>query len=315
MHRILSFLLLSALAWPAAAAPRAFSVEVSGHGAPIVLIPGLSCGGDVWRATVDRYRAGHEVHVLTLAGFAGQPAIAPPLLDQVRTELAAYIRAHRLLRPVVIGHSLGGVVALWLAATEPELVGGVVVVDAVPFLPALLHPGATLAGVRPQAEAMRTMLGALTPAQLAAQNRQSLAMMITDARNVEVVAAHSSRSDAKAVAEAMYEVMTTDICGRSSPACARRRWCWPPAPDSAPTRCAPPTSSSTAGSPATRSWSSTRRATSSCSTSRSASLPPSTPFWRGWRRRPEHGGAARIEGDGARRRLGRRRAGRRRRRP
>ena len=54
MHRILSFLLLSALASPAAAAaPRAFSVEVTGHGAPIVLIPGLSCGGDVWRATVD----------------------------------------------------------------------------------------------------------------------------------------------------------------------------------------------------------------------------------------------------------------------
>lgn len=211
MHRILSFLLLSALAVPAAAAPRAFSVEVSGHGAPIVLIPGLSCGGDVWRATVDHYRAGHELHVLTLAGFAGQPAIAPPMLDQVRSELAAYLRAHHLVRPVIIGHSLGGFVALWLAATEPALVGGVVVVDAVPFLPALMQPGATLAQVRPQAEGMRTMLSALAPAQFAAQNRQSLAMMITDPRNVDAVAAHSQRSDPKAVAEAMYEVMTTDL--------------------------------------------------------------------------------------------------------
>lgn len=211
MHRILSLLLLSALAVPAAAAPRAFSVEVSGHGAPIVLIPGLSCGGDVWRATVDHYRAGHELHVLTLAGFAGQPAIAPPMLDQVRSELAAYLRAHHLVRPVIIGHSLGGFVALWLAATEPALVGGVVVVDAVPFLPALMQPGATLAQVRPQADAMRTMLSALAPAQFAAQNRQSLAMMITDPRNVDAVAAHSQRSDPKAVAEAMYEVMTIDL--------------------------------------------------------------------------------------------------------
>ena len=48
MHRILSFLLLAALAVPAAAAPRAFSVEVSGHGAPIVLIPGLSCACAAW---------------------------------------------------------------------------------------------------------------------------------------------------------------------------------------------------------------------------------------------------------------------------
>ena len=211
MHRVLSFLLLSALAWPAAAAPRAFSVEVTGHGAPIVLIPGLSCGGDVWRATVDHYRAGHELYVLTMAGFAGQPAIAPPMLAEVRTELAAYIRAHRLVRPVIIGHSLGGFVALWLAATEPTLVGGVVIVDSVPFLPALMRPGATPAEVKPQADAMRTMLSALAPAQLAAQNRQSLAMMITDPRNVDAVFAHSRLSDPKAVAEAMYEVMTTDL--------------------------------------------------------------------------------------------------------
>ena len=148
---------------------------------------------------------------MTLAGFAGPPAIAPPMLDQVRSELAAYLRAHHLVRPVIIGHSLGGFVALWLAATEPALVGGVVVVDAVPFLPALMQPGATLAQVRPQAEAMRTMLSALAPAQFAAQNRQSLAMMITDPRNVDAVAAHSQRSDPKAVAEAMYEVMTTDL--------------------------------------------------------------------------------------------------------
>jgi N-formylmaleamate deformylase len=206
-----SLVVLLALGSSAAAAPPAFSVAVSGHGPPVVLIPGLACGGDVWRTTVARYGAGHELHVLTLAGFAGQPVGETPLLPAVRRELAAYIRAHHLVRPVVVGHSLGGFVALWLAATEPDLVGGVVVVDAVPFLPALMQPGATIDAVKPQADAMRTMLGALTPAQFAAQNRRSLDAMITAPRDVDAVAATSRRSDPKAVAEAMYEVMTTDL--------------------------------------------------------------------------------------------------------
>ena len=213
MLAVRSLLLVCALATTAtaAAAPAPFSVEVRGHGPPVVLIPGLSCGGDVWRATVDKYAATHELHVLTLAGFAGQPPIDGPLLEPVRRALADYIRAHKLARPVIVGHSLGGVLALWLAATEPDLVGGVVVVDAVPFLPALMQPGATVDRARPQAEAMRTMLSALSPAQFAAQNRQSLAAMITRPADVDAVAARSTRSDPKAVAQAMYDVMTTDL--------------------------------------------------------------------------------------------------------
>lgn len=211
MPLLRSLAIVCALAASAAAAAAPFSVEVRGHGPPVVLIPGLSCGGDVWRATIDRYAATHELHVLTVAGFAGQPSIDGPLLEPLRRALAEYIRGHKLRRPVVVGHSLGGVVALWLAATEPELVGGVVVVDAVPFLPALMQPGATVDSARPQAEALRTMLSALSPAQFAAQNRQSLAAMITRPADVDAVAAGSTRSDPKAVAQAMYDVMTTDL--------------------------------------------------------------------------------------------------------
>ena len=216
MHRIASvtsFVLLCALAAPAAAAPRAFSVEVSGHGAPVLLIPGLSCGGDVWRATVEHYRRGHELHVITLAGFAGTPALPPgtPLMATVRDQLADYIRAHKLVKPVVVGHSLGGFLALWLAAREPEIVGGVVVVDALPYLPAVGDARLTVAEVEPRAEQLRAMLSAATPEAFARQNRAALATMITDPKQADAVAVTSRRSDPKTVAEAMYELMTTDL--------------------------------------------------------------------------------------------------------
>ena len=62
---------------------RPFAVTVTGSGRPMVLIPGLACGGSVWDATVAHYKASYECHVVTLAGFAGQPAIEGQTLGKV----------------------------------------------------------------------------------------------------------------------------------------------------------------------------------------------------------------------------------------
>src|SRR4051812_21584594 len=79
----------------AAFTPTAFSAEVRGHGRPIILIPGLGCPGAVWSVVTARLD-GYQTHVLTLAGFAGQPAIDRPLVASARDELARYIRARGL---------------------------------------------------------------------------------------------------------------------------------------------------------------------------------------------------------------------------
>ncbi|MCU1280171.1 MAG: alpha/beta hydrolase [bacterium] len=182
MHRLLALSLL-VLALPARGAPRAFSVQVRGSGPPVVLIPGLACGGEVWAPTVARYQAGHQMHVLTLAGFAGQKAIDAPLLSTVRVELATYIKEHHLHRPVIVGHSLGG----------------------------FLVPNATVETVKPQAEMMRVSIAQSTPATFATQNRAALTTMVTKLEDVEPLAAMGRRSDQKSVAAAMYELMTTDL--------------------------------------------------------------------------------------------------------
>jgi pimeloyl-ACP methyl ester carboxylesterase len=208
-----SFILAAALlvALPVFAAPRSFSVDVRGTGSPVILVPGLACSGEVWASTVARYQSRHELHVLTLAGFAGAKPIEGPLLSTVRSELAEYIREHRLKRPILVGHSLGGFLALWLAATEPGLVGGIVVVDALPFLPAAQQQSATAESVKPQAEMMRSMIAQSTPEAFAAQNRAALATMVTSPKSIEPLAVMGRRSDPKTVASAMYELMTTDL--------------------------------------------------------------------------------------------------------
>src|SRR5215472_14993762 len=87
---------------------QSFSVQVIGHGKPMILIPGLTCGGDVWKTTVDHFKDRYECHAFTLAGFAGQPAIGAPMLETIRKDIAAYLRKKQLKDAVIVGHSLGG---------------------------------------------------------------------------------------------------------------------------------------------------------------------------------------------------------------
>ncbi len=128
----------------------------------MVLVPGLASDGAVWQSVVEHYRDRYDCHALTMAGFAGAPAVEGSTLEKARIELAAYIQAQKLERPVIVGHSMGGVLALWLASEKPDLTGPLVVVDAVPFLPALSFPDATVDSARPHVDSMKAMLSGLS---------------------------------------------------------------------------------------------------------------------------------------------------------
>src|SRR6478752_931011 len=57
-----------------------------------------------------------------------------PLSAAVRRDLTRYIRSRHLRDPVIVGHSMGGFIAYWIASYHPELVGPVIIVDASPAL-------------------------------------------------------------------------------------------------------------------------------------------------------------------------------------
>ncbi len=188
-----------------------FDVKVSGHGPAVVLIPGLLSTGEVWETTVERYKDRYTLHVLTLAGFGGPAPIGSPFLPRVRDELIRYVQTEHLDRPIVVGHSLGGFLAFWVAATAPELVGGVLAVDGVPFLPALANPAATADSAKAQGEQIRSTYAAFTTDQLVGQSRMALTTMITAPADVEQALAWVRRSDPATAGIAVAELMSTDL--------------------------------------------------------------------------------------------------------
>ncbi|MCX7360159.1 MAG: alpha/beta hydrolase [Alphaproteobacteria bacterium] len=212
----LAAFLISAAVTPSSAqtfTPSRFTVEVRGQGPDVIFIPGLGSSRDVWSAQADALAATHRLHLVQLNGFAGQPVGAPAgqVVQPVVDELAQYIEANHLDHPAVIGHSMGGFAGLMLARQHPSDVGRLMIVDSLPFFSAMFGPQVTAANAEPQARAMRDGIAALDDATFTAQQNSGVGRLVkTEARRAEVVA-WSVASDRAIFAQAMYEVMTTDM--------------------------------------------------------------------------------------------------------
>lgn len=70
------------------------------------------------------------------SGYSTRPATTPADLRTQAAALAALIQQLHLSQPLVVGHSLGGAVALTLALEYPALVGGLALVAPLVHLPA-----------------------------------------------------------------------------------------------------------------------------------------------------------------------------------
>lgn len=210
---------LSAASMLAADEAGLFQVEVNGDGPAVVLIHGLACSGAVWDETVEHFRESYEMHVVSLAGMGGTPVAAHEgkYLDSVSDALKEYIRKMELENAIIVGHSLGGFLAISLGIEMNEELGGIVVVDGLPFLPAAMNPMATAESMKPMAEQIRQgMLAQSGSGDGGAGQRRMLASMITAEEDIETVFRWGAASDAATVASAMYELNTTDLRGSVS---------------------------------------------------------------------------------------------------
>lgn len=198
---------------PAPFASSRLSVEVVGSGPDVILIPGFASSREVWRAEAERMKATHRVHLVQLAGFAGEPWThgEGPFVQPVIDELARYIAEAGLERPAVIGHSMGGMTGLLLAQQHPELVGRLMSVDSLPFFSALFGPQVTAETARPFADQAAAGILATEPAAYRAQQGQTAIGLARDPATRAAMVEWSMNSDRQAMAAAIREVMTTDL--------------------------------------------------------------------------------------------------------
>lgn len=190
-----------------------FNVEIIGTGKPIILIPGLASSGKVWKQTTETLGKNYECHILTLAGFAGQKPISleKGYLPVIKNEIIKYIQNELNEKPILIGHSLGGFLSLSIASSQSGLLKSIIIVDSYPFMSLAYNPNATVENVLPQAKTMKEMLLAASDSLFIQQQKMTMPTMITDSTNIQLATEWSIQSDRKTMAQAMYEIMTTDL--------------------------------------------------------------------------------------------------------
>ncbi len=195
--------------------PKAFSVSVTGKGQPIILIPGFSCSGDVWKETVAHLKDRYECHVFTIAGFAGVAPIDTPILKTVRNEIIQYVLAKKLVKPIIIGHSMGSFLGLWVSSTAPKLFGKLVCVDGMPFLSALYNPNANADSLKknPMYDPESTVKNfeSLPDSGFIDNTAKALLWQVNDTAKAREIATWQYRSNRRTLGLTLIELATTDL--------------------------------------------------------------------------------------------------------
>ncbi len=185
-------------------------VEKYGAGNPaMIFIPGLSCGSWVWDSAVRKYSGTHTVYVLTLAGFDGLPAPTGPALDSADASLLQLITSAKIDRPILVGHSLGGLLALRFGTEHAAMLRGVVSVDALPVFAAFSQ--STPDQRNTAADAFAGQMRDAPSAQYLAMQQKTVNGMITDPAVAASAGALMAKSDQQASAAYMDDFLRTDL--------------------------------------------------------------------------------------------------------
>jgi pimeloyl-[acyl-carrier protein] methyl ester esterase len=189
-----------------------FSDEIVGHGPDVVFIPGLASSRETWKATAERLKDHYRVHLIQVAGFAGEPARAnatAPVLVPTAEAIDAYLKESHLAPATVIGHSLGGTTLLYLAERHPEDLKKIMIVDALPFYATLMGgPQATVESMKPVADSIRANPAGSTGGP---RYEQMMMGMATSDSDRATIRGWGKASDATVVVNALGDDLTLDL--------------------------------------------------------------------------------------------------------
>lgn len=104
-----------------------------GAGRPLVALHGNFASKAWWQALVTAPPSGWRVLAPDLPGFGDAPPLDAPSIAGFADAVLDFVTAQNLDRPVLLGHSLGGAVALELVARFPERFSGLVLAASAPL--------------------------------------------------------------------------------------------------------------------------------------------------------------------------------------
>lgn len=188
-----------------------FEVKVSGKGKQsIIFIPGFSCSGEVWNETKTKYEKNFTCYTLTMAGFAGVQSQPNATFANWENKIAEYIKDNKIEKPIIIGHSMGGGLALAIASDYPDLASKIIVVDALPCLMAMSNPSFKYKENTDCSSGISQMK-AMSDEDFYNMQKVSMSRLLADTTMQETVVGWSVKSDRETFAKMFCDFSNTDL--------------------------------------------------------------------------------------------------------
>jgi len=188
-----------------------FEITKTGKGKQsIIFLPGFASSGDVWNETKSSFEKEFTCYTFTMAGFAGVKPQSNASFKNWETEIVNYIKENKIEKPIIVGHSMGGGLALAIASDYPELISKIVVVDALPCLTALRDPSFK-SKENNDCSSIVNMMTAMSEDQFHQMQKQSMAQLLADPSKQEEVIGWSMKSDRKTFGEMYCDFSNTDL--------------------------------------------------------------------------------------------------------
>jgi pimeloyl-ACP methyl ester carboxylesterase len=174
---------------------------------PIIFIPALFCGASQWQREIAALGDRYDIYALTLPGFDGRPRDAGGnLMDRATADISTLIQTRHLDHPILVGHSLGGTLAILFATHRSNEVRGVIAVEGgYPLAPTAEQRAERVRqATTPYRGIDRRTLGDSLRTHM-------LQYVITRKSDVDSVEAIAARSDPVAVVDWMREALQLDL--------------------------------------------------------------------------------------------------------
>ena len=188
-----------------------FEVIKTGKGKQaIIFLPGFASSGDVWNETKSNFEKDFTCYTFTMAGFAGVKPQPNPSFTNWEIEIVNYIKANKIEKPIIVGHSMGGGLALAIASDYPELISRIVVVDALPCLAALRDPSFK-SQENNDCTLMVNQMTAMSKDEFHQMQKRNMAMLLADASKHDEAISWSMKSDRNTFSQMYCDFSNTDL--------------------------------------------------------------------------------------------------------
>ena len=119
---------------------KAFTVETVGQGEPVLYLPGFATPGSVWKETVENLKLERKSYLFSYAGFNGNQPIEMPWYSNIKNAIINYVKDNNMSNITIVGHSMGGNLAVDIAAELPSNVSKIIIVEALPCMREVMMP-------------------------------------------------------------------------------------------------------------------------------------------------------------------------------